>query len=302
MTAPRDIVPGDILHITRRCTRREYLLAPGELTNEIFDYLLAEAAARFNIGLIAWCVMSNHYHAVVHDPDGCLPAFLEHFHKMVAKTLNARWGRWENFWSTEETCVTRLVSDQDVFDAVVYVLSNPLAADLVDRYSDWPGSSGFGYLGGSETTHRRPEFYFKDHGAMPMEVTLRATLPRRITKREPRAAWTTRLRKALVEREKTLRETRLAEKRPLAGRKKVLRLKHTDAPNTSAPRRGLRPAIACKDRERRERELAALVDFRARYRAARLAWIAGNRRVEFPSGTYRLRAFGVRCAPYPTQR
>lgn len=302
VTAPRNIVPGEIHHVTRRCTRREFLLAPGETTNEIFNYLLAEAAARFNIGLIAWCVMSNHYHAVLHDPDGRLPAFLEHFHKMVAKTLNARWGRWENFWSTEETCVTRLVSDQDVFEAVVYVLANPLAADLVDRYSDWPGSSAYEYLDGKQTMHQRPAFYFKDDGVMPAAVTLSTMLPRRITKRESRAAWTARLRTALAEREKALRCKRITDKRALAGRKKVLSLKHTDAPRTKAPRRELRPAIACRDPERRKVELAALEDFRARYRDARVRWCAGNRRVEFPSPTYRLRAFGVRCAPFPTQR
>lgn len=302
VTAPRLIVPGDIHLVTRRCARREYLLAPGELTNEIFDYCLAEAAKRFGVGLIAWCVMSNHYHAVVHDPKGNLPAFLEHLHKMVAKSLNARWGRWENFWSTEETCITRLVSDQDVFDAVVYVLANPLAANLVDRYSDWPGSSAFDYLGGKQTTHRRPKFYFYEKGVMPKTATLSATLPGRITKREPRAAWTARLRKALVERERTLREVRIAQKRPLAGRKKVLRLAHTDAPTTTAPRRNRRPAIKCGETARRKLEIKALVAFRDRYKAARLRWVAGERRVEFPSGTYRLRAFGVRCAPFPTHR
>jgi REP element-mobilizing transposase RayT len=261
---------------------------------------LAEAAARFNIGLIAWCVMSNHYHAVVHDPDGVLPEFLEHLHKMVAKTLNARWGRWENFWSTEETCVTRLVSDQDIFDAVVYVLANPLAADLVDRYADWPGLSSFGYLGGKETSHARPKFYFREDGVMPLKATLTATLPRRITKRESRADWTARLRKELAKREKQIRDERLAKKRPpMAGRKKVLRLAHTDAPKTKAPRRGLRPALACKQPERRIIELAALREFRADYKKARLSWAAGNRRVKFPCGTYRLRSVGVRCVPFP---
>jgi REP element-mobilizing transposase RayT len=302
VTAPRRIVPGDIHHVTRRCTRREFLLVPDEVTKAILDYCLAEAAKRFGIGLIAWSMMSNHYHAVVHDPKGTLPSFLEHFHKMVAKAFNARYGRWENFWSTEETCVTRLVTDQDVFDAVVYVLANPLAADLVDRYGDWPGSSSFGYLGGKKTTHRRPKFYFAEDGVMPEEVTLAATLPGRITKRESRADWTARLRKALAEREKKIREERVAQKRKLVGRKKVLRLEHTDAPKTSAPRRGLRPALACKEPDRRNAELAALVDFRARYKAARERWSAGDRRAEFPAGTYRLRSLGVRCAPHPTLR
>ena len=302
MTAPRRIVPGDIHHITRRCARREYLLVPDEVTTAVFDYCLAEASARFNIGLIAWNMMSNHYHAVVHDPDGQLPAFLEHFHKMVAKAMNARWGRSENFWSSEECCVMRLVTNQDVFDAVVYVLSNPLSANLVDCYADWPGSSSFRYLAGKETTHKRPKLYFCETGVMPAQVTLRTTLPRRITKHESRADWTARLRKVLAERQQSLREVRIAQGRTVAGRKKVLRLEHTDSPKTTAPRYNRRPALACKEEMRRKEEIEALVGFRNRYLDARLRYCAGERRVEFPMGTYRLRAFGVRCAPFPAQR
>src|SRR5690606_8386222 len=107
VTAPREILPGRTYLLTRRCTRREFLLRPDAKTNEIFAYCLAEAAARHGVSLVAWLAMSNHYHAVVFDPDGQLPSFLEHFHKMLAKALNARWGRFENFWSTDETCVTR---------------------------------------------------------------------------------------------------------------------------------------------------------------------------------------------------
>jgi len=60
MTAPRRILPGKVAMLTRRSTQRQYLLRPDELTNEIFEYCLAEAAKRFDIGLIAWLAMSNH--------------------------------------------------------------------------------------------------------------------------------------------------------------------------------------------------------------------------------------------------
>ena len=88
VTQPRRIVPGETHMITRRISQRRYLLRPDENLNEIFEYCLAEAAERYNIGLIAWLVMSNHYHAVVHDPDGNLPAFTEHLHKLLAKSIN----------------------------------------------------------------------------------------------------------------------------------------------------------------------------------------------------------------------
>jgi putative transposase len=302
MTQPRRIVPGETYFITRRCAQRAYLLRPDPETNAIFEYCLAEAAARHGIGLIAWQAMSNHYHAVVHDPKGRLPAFLEHFHKMVAKAMNVRWGRWENFWSSEETCVTRLISNNDIFEKVLYVLCNPVAADLVDRLHDWPGVSSLGYLGGKVTRHLRPKFFFREDGVMPKVVSLGATLPSRITKNESAASWWQRVRKGLAAREETLRERRMKAKRRVFGRKAILRVQHTDSPKSDTIKRGLRPSIACKDEDRRILELEALKMFRAAYASARLSWAKGDRRVAFPYGTYRLLGLGVRCAGPPSLR
>jgi len=302
VTQPRRIVPGETYFITRRCTRREYLLRPDEETNEIYNYCLAEAAARFGIDLIVWLAMSNHYHAIVHDPEGRVPAFLEHFHKMVAKVMNARWGRSENFWSSEETCVTRLVSNNDIFEKIVYVLCNPVASDLVDRVQDWPGASSLGYFNGKVTKHRRPKHFFGPRSVMLETVSLRAKLPSRITENESAASFWQRVRKAVAEREQSLREQRSLDKRRVLGRKAVLRVAHTDSPTKERAKSRLRPHIACKDEDRRVLELEALVAWRAAYAEARESWAKGNRRVAFPYGTYQLLSLGVRCAKPPSLR
>lgn len=300
VTQPRQIIPGETYLITRRASQRAYLLRPDAETTAIFDYCLAEAAARHGIGLIAWTAMSNHYHAVVHDPKGRLPAFLEHFHKMVAKAMNARWERFENFWSSDECCVTRLIANNDIFEKILYVLCNPVAADLVERIQDWPGSSSLGHFDGKTTKHRRPKHYFANNGVMPEVVTLRATLPSRITKHESAASFWQRVRKALAGRVETLRETRVRAKRRILGRKAVMRISHTDTPKSDTIRRGLRPCIACLDEERRKQELKALQAFRMAYAAARVRWSKGERRTIFPYGTYRLLEHGVRCAEPPS--
>src|SRR5262245_6742622 len=93
MTAPRQVLPDRTYFLTRRCTQREFLLRPDAITTGIFLYCLAIAAKVFSIELIAWCAMSNHWHGIVYDPLGRLPAFLEHFHKLTAKALNVRWNR-----------------------------------------------------------------------------------------------------------------------------------------------------------------------------------------------------------------
>jgi putative transposase len=299
MTAPRRIVPGDVYLITRRCTRREFLLRPDAETNAIFDYCLAEAAERHDIGLIAWEALSNHYHAVVYDPHGRLPAFIEHFHKMLAKCFNRRWGRTENFWSSEETCVTKLVTVHDILEKVLYVLCNSIASDLVGRIADWPGSSSLAYLDGKERTHPRPKGgYFLEDGKMPKAATLRAMVPPSITKLETAASWRKRLRDALAERETTILAERASAKRRVLGRKAVLKASPFQAPPPESIRPKLRPCIACKDPERRGLELDALQAFRVRYAEIRERWIAGDRRVAFPAGTYRMRLLGQRCLPF----
>jgi putative transposase len=298
MTAPRRIMPGDVYLITRRCTRREFLLRPDETTNQIFEYCLAEAAERYGIELIAWKAMSNHYHAVAHDPHGRLPAFIEHFHKMIAKCMNRRWNRWENFWSSDETCVTRLVTNHDILEKVLYVLCNPIESDLVGRIADWPGSSSLGYMNGKEKTIRRPKGgYFLEDGKMPKTATLRATVPPCITKEESAASWRAAVRAALSERETTILAERARKKRTVLGRKAVLRARPTQAPSPDTIRRKLRPCIACLEPVRRALELRALKEFRVRYAEVRARWIAGDRSATFPAGTYRMRLLGQRCAP-----
>jgi hypothetical protein len=83
------------------------------------------------------------------------------------------------------------------------------------------------------------------------------------------------------------------------GRKQVLRTPAFTSPSTSEPRRTLRPALACKERERRIAELRALTAFRRAHESARRRYVAGERSVEFPPGTYRMRALGAHCAPIP---
>ena len=108
MTLPREVIPGRFYMVTRRCTQRQFLLRPDPDTNNAFVYCLAEAALRFDIDVVLPCAMSNH-HTVLFDRHGSLPAFTEHFHKLLAKCQNALRGRWENLWAAEQVCVVRLV-------------------------------------------------------------------------------------------------------------------------------------------------------------------------------------------------
>ena len=295
MTAPRLIVPGRTYLVTRRCTQRSFLLRPDPRTTAIFLYCFAEAAQRCGIRTLGWMAMSNHYHAVVEDPEGRLPAFLEQFHKMCARALNAHRSRRENLWSTEPTCAVYLVNPEDVLEKVVYMLANPVADHLVERVLDWPGASSFAWLDGRDKTLRRPATFFRGDGQMPESVGLRAVAPTGTAAGE----WARRVREAVAEREAAAREERRRKGTRVRGRKAVLRFSPFDRPVSSEPRRTLRPTIACRDWRRRVQEMSALKRFRQHYARARGRLLAGERGVVFPMGTYRWRLLGIACVPPP---
>ncbi|ABS26525.1 protein of unknown function DUF1568 [Anaeromyxobacter sp. Fw109-5] len=118
MTAPRQVLPGTTYLVTRRCAQRQFLLRPSAVVNEVFLYVLAVAAERFGVLVHAFCVLSNHFHLVVTDPDAQLPAFEQYLDSLVARALNASLGRWEAFWAPSSYSAVALVSPEDVLDSL----------------------------------------------------------------------------------------------------------------------------------------------------------------------------------------
>ena len=102
-------------------------------------YCLAVAADRCNIELYYAVAMSNHVHTGGRDTDGKYPEFLQVFHSLLARCMNALWGRRENFWSVEETSKVELGDARSVLDSNVYAVTNPVKAHLVDAARNWPG-------------------------------------------------------------------------------------------------------------------------------------------------------------------
>src|SRR5262245_31410213 len=116
MSLPREVLPGRTYMITRRCTQRPFLIRPYAATKTAFLYCLTEAAALFRVVVLFTIAMINHHLTRIYAPEANYPAFLEHFHKLFAKRQNALRGRWENFWTSEQTSVVRLVDGEDVLD------------------------------------------------------------------------------------------------------------------------------------------------------------------------------------------
>jgi putative transposase len=57
--------PGAIYHVTSRGDRRESIFEDGEDRRTLLT-VLAQAIARFDATVLAYCLMDNHYHFVIH--------------------------------------------------------------------------------------------------------------------------------------------------------------------------------------------------------------------------------------------
>jgi putative transposase len=287
--------------LTRRCTQRQFLMRPDRETNNAFIYCLAVAAERFKIRVLFTAAMSNHHHTGIEDPDGQYPAFLELFHKLFAKCQNALRGRWENFWSSEQTSVVRLVDPGDILDKMTYALANPVKDGLVEKAHHWPGVTSLHALPhGKPLVASRPKHFFREDGPMPEVVSL--TLAKPIDFKD---LATDAFAALVLERVRTYEENAAAERRrtgaQVLGRRGVLQQKWSARPDSREPRRHLKPRVAARSKWSRIEALLRNHHFRDAYAAARDAFSAGIRDVVFPAGTYWLRRFtNAICAPAPS--
>lgn len=305
MTLPRQIMPGRAYLITRRCVQRQFLLRPDEKTNQILLYCLGVALARCGMEVYAFNAMSNHYHLLVFDVHGRLPEFLRYLNLMTAKAMNFRWKRRENLWSVEQVNVVLLLDDEAVLAKSVYTLVNPSVDDLVERIEDWPGiSSWSAHAYGRTMVIDRPVGFFREGGPMPEQVEIKVVAPRRAAnpdERWPLADWNERLISAVRSSEQASLEWRRTKGVSVVGRRAIRQQSAFDTPTTWEPRRRLRPALACRDPERRTTELNALRVFRQQHRLASQALLRGDRVVVFPVGTWALRSLCESCTPPPEQ-
>lgn len=295
MSKARPVLPDKTYMFTRRCTQQQFLMRPDPETNNAFIYCLAVAANRHGIEIIGTMAMSNHHHTEGRDPNAEYPAFLECFHKLFAKCQNALQGRWENFWSSEQTNVVSLEEPQDELDKLVYLLTNPVQHHLVEKAIDWPGASALqALLQGKPLTAHRPKHFFRDDGSMPEQVTLMLHRPRGYEHLNQAEFAQLVMQRIKVVEDKACAE-RIATGRSVLGVKGLLRQSRTVTPEAPAQRRELSPRVAAKNKWRRIEALARNKAFAEAYAAARKAFAQGLE-VLFPDGTYWLRRFAsVSC-------
>lgn len=135
----RDADPGDFFHVCTRGNSRCDIYTDAE-DRLMFLTILDRCRIKHNWRVYAWCLMTTHYHLVLATPDGGLSEGM--------CVLNGGFSRWWNKRQNREDHLfgkrffsKKITSDEHLFEAIRYVLLNPVRAGLCDDPSDWRWSS-----------------------------------------------------------------------------------------------------------------------------------------------------------------
>ncbi|MFH1379637.1 MAG: transposase [bacterium] len=116
----------------------------------IFLNIIKNACKTCKVNIVAFCLMKNHYHLLVHTPHANLSDFMRQVNGVYTQVFNQRYkrdgalfkGRYKAVVVQEGSFLLRLVR---------YIHNNPVKAGIIKKCSDYLYSSNAAYMKGKET-------------------------------------------------------------------------------------------------------------------------------------------------------
>lgn len=135
---PRDTTPG-IRHVVGESVSSRALFVGNE-PRRLFFALLNGTHERYSLSVLAFCLLSTHYHLIVETRENDLSRSLQWLNSRFAESINAEErGRGHlfasRFWSR------RITSDADLLATTRYIALNPVRAGICESPEEWPWSS-----------------------------------------------------------------------------------------------------------------------------------------------------------------
>jgi len=142
----RVVIPGLAHHVTQRGNgRQQVFFSDGDYA--LYLRLLRDACATARVRCLAFCLMPNHVHVIlIPATDDGLRNCLATVHRAYAGRLNSRRHVTGHVWQGRFGSVP--MDDAHLYEALRYVLLNPVRARLVLSAASWRWSSARAYLTG----------------------------------------------------------------------------------------------------------------------------------------------------------
>jgi REP element-mobilizing transposase RayT len=137
--------PGAVYHVTSRGDRREPIFADDE-DRHTFLHILGQGMSRFGAQTLAYCLMGNHYHLVLHTRKANLSLLMRHVNGVYTQAFNRR---HEQVGHLFQGRFMAILVDRDAYllEVCRYVELNPVRASLVRRPKAWRWSSYRAHVG-----------------------------------------------------------------------------------------------------------------------------------------------------------
>ncbi len=140
------IVITDIpYHVTQRGNRRQDVFYCDEDKRRYLSWL-DDYAQRYELEILAYCLMTNHvHHVLIPRRADSIAKALRVVHMRHSQTVNDRLGWSGHLW--QGRYFSTALDEAHLWSAIRYVERNPVRAGLVDRAEDYPWSSAGFHLG-----------------------------------------------------------------------------------------------------------------------------------------------------------
>ena len=304
---PRYVPEGFLVEVTTRTIHGRFLLRPSRRLNDIVCGILCRAASTYDVGIVAFTVLSNHMHLLLVPRDAeQLAGFMCYVNGNLAKEAGRLHGWREKLWSRRYRAI--VVSDEAEVQErrLRYLLEQGCKEGLVRSPREWPGASGtaaqltgdpvrgwwFDRSAEYEARRRGESFAMYTHAVETSFELIPLPCWRDLPPEERRHRVGEMVREIEAETRQRLRD----EGRSPLGTRRILRLHPHDAP--AHPSRSPAPRFHAATGTMRKALELAFYEFRVWYRQASADLRAGRPNVEFPPGCFPPRLpFNLRHPP-----
>ncbi len=143
--------PGAVYHVTSRGDRREAIFDDDQ-DRHAFLSVIAQATERFDAAILAYCLMDNHYHLVIHTRRGNLSRFMQQLNGVYTQIYNRRHSKVGHLFQGR---FKGILVDESAYllEVCRYVDLNPVRARMVRDPANWRWSSYNAHIGAHIDAH-----------------------------------------------------------------------------------------------------------------------------------------------------
>jgi REP element-mobilizing transposase RayT len=139
MAPPRIEVPGAIYHVNGKAVHGTKLFVD-EADRFLFLRMLTRQARRSEWCILAYSLMTTHYHLLLRIEKATLSSGFHRFNSIYARAYNRRHGRRGALWQ-RRFFDTIIETDGHLFEAIRYIALNAPRANACESAEEWPWSS-----------------------------------------------------------------------------------------------------------------------------------------------------------------